>query len=272
MSDLDQLLDQILGRSCAPGDGLDSQAWRHLHESGLDRVGIREPIGGVGGDVVDAGQVVIRTAQAGLISPLRETLFPVAKLAELRDEPLADGVPTLADQRMDNLNAEQLRTVQLWHALGVAAHSLGVIRGAVDLATSYVGVRHQFGRPLTSHQVVRHQMAVIVSEMCACEAAVSHALAHACGRHPDDRALRLAAASAKIQTARTSTVIARIAHQVHGAIGMTAEHPLHHFTSQLRTLPREAGGPEEWSRTVFDLVQSGAETDLWDALGAQNRY
>ncbi|MFC7362454.1 acyl-CoA dehydrogenase family protein [Nocardioides astragali] len=272
MSDLDELLDQILGRSCAPGDGLDSRAWRHLTESGLDRVGIPEHLGGVGGDLVDAGDIVIRTAQAGLISPLRETLFPVAKLAELRDHAIPEGVIALDDYQVKDLSPAHRQAVRLWHALGVAAHSLGAIRGAVDQATSYVAIRHQFGRPLASHQVVRHQIASIVSELCACEAAVSHALAQAGSSRANTESVALAIASAKIQTARSSTRVARTAHQVHGAIGMTAEHPLHYFTTQLWTLPREAGGPELWSQRVYDLVHSPGQADLWAALCAQHQF
>ena len=268
MNDLDDLLEQILRRSCAPGDGVHSDAWRHLTESGLDRVGLPERLGGVGGDLADAAGVVILTAQAGLLSPLRETLLPVAKLAELRDEPLAAGVVSLDGTSPVDLSPQDLRTVQLWHALGVAAHTLGVIRGVVDQSASYVNVRQQFGRPLSAYQVVRHQIATIVSDLCACEAAVSHALHVA--EVGAAEALELAIASAKIQTARSATHVARVAHQVHGAIGMTAEYPLHHFTSQLWTLPREAGGPEEWSRRVYDVVQAAGDGDLWQVLSAQH--
>jgi acyl-CoA dehydrogenase len=267
MSDLAALLDQILGRTCTAGDTVESTAWKHLTESGLDRVGIPEQLGGVGGDVLDAAEVVVRTAQAGLISPLRETLFPAAELARICGHPLPEGVVVLDRNQLDGLAPGPRRRVELWHALGVAAHSLGLVRAAVDQASSYVVLRRQFGRPLADHQVVRHQIATIVSHLCACETAVWQAVqsARATGTDatPD---LEIAIASAKIQTAVSSAQVARVAHQVHGAIGMTAEHPLHHFTTQLWALPREAGGPEHWSRRVYTIVQTKHHADLWTAL------
>jgi len=56
------------------------------------------------------------------------------------------------------------------------------------------------------------------------------------------------------------------AHQLHGAIGMTREYPLHHFTRRLRAWSFEWGtGPQCGQEIGALAVRSGAER-LWPLL------
>ena len=61
-------------------------------------------------------------------------------------------------------------------------------------------------------------------------------------------------------------VVARLAHQVHGAIGFTQEHKLHHLTRRLWAWRDEAGSELHWSRVLgTELLARGAD-GLWPAL------
>ena len=343
MSDLEQLLDQILGKAHEhAGEGIDGPAWERLVETGLSRVGIGEPSGGSGGDLRDAAVVTVRAAEAGLGVPLAEALFPVAHLAARTSALVPGGIVTaagldtvaaapvgggirftatcravpwgavadelwllaplgtgeaaftrlargawaatpgtnLAGEPRDDvtvstfvggdqvvlLAAEAVEELALTAALGRSCQLLGALRAGLRLAAEYAEVRHQFRQPLAAHQVVRHALAGLTGEVAAAEAAVSQALDRWPGPGaPFDAAATLAVAAAKIQTSRGATRAGRLTHQLHGAVGVTAEHPLHHFTTRLWSWRHEAGPAAHWAGRVTRLVR---RTDPWTALTA----
>lgn len=348
MSDLDDLLDQILGR---PGDhvgaSVEDAAWAALTETGLTRVGIAETLGGSGGDLADAATVTSKIAEAGLITPCAETLFPIAHIAAVTGRPVPPGVVALvspapgtctvegdgyrvevsgahaawaaqADElwlvatldgdtavlarlrpgqwtatparnlageprdrvdiatvlprdAVDLLPATMAAELRLLGALGRSCQSLGALRACLRLSHEYVLVREQFGTPLAAHQVVRHAVARMAEEVAAAETAVGHAVSRmpAAGRSPDTAAT-IAVGAAKIQTATSATRVARAAHQLHGAIGLTAEHPLHHFTTPLWSWRDEYGSADDWSAELATLVRTAYTGDLWAVLTGQN--
>jgi acyl-CoA dehydrogenase len=61
-------------------------------------------------------------------------------------------------------------------------------------------------------------------------------------------------------------VVARLAHQVHGAIGFTQEYRLHHLTRRCWSWRDEAGGEATWSRFLGAGLLADGPDGLWPAL------
>ena len=69
----------------------------------------------------------------------------------------------------------------------------------------------------------------------------------------DDRCERL----------RAADVAARIAHQVHGAIGFTHEYVLHDFTRRLWAWRDEFGGLAFWAQRLGKAALAAGGDGLW---------
>ena len=63
--------------------------------------------------------------------------------------------------------------------------------------------------------------------------------------------------------ARTAT---GIAHQVHGAMGFTAEYRLHHFTRRLLQWRSESGNDRYWADKLGAMVAAKGPDGYWPLL------
>lgn len=148
-------------------------------------------------------------------------------------------------------------------ALSRALLITGALERVLIQCLDHVRERHQFGRPLASFQVIQHDIATLVGEVAAATASADLALA-AAGTADEVRY----AGMAKVRTGDAATRCARIAHQIHGAIGFTDEHRLRHATRRLWAWRDEHGGETEWAEIVGrDLSQLGTER-FWDRLSS----
>ena len=64
------------------------------------------------------------------------------------------------------------------------------------------------------------------------------------------------AAVAKFRAGQASVQVCQIAHAIHGAIGVSAEHVLHQHTSRLRAWRLSHGGDAWWARKLGQFVCS----------------
>ena len=148
---------------------------------------------------------------------------------------------------------------------GALARSLlmaGALERALDLAAGYARERVQFGRRIGQFQAIQQELARFAAEVAAAVAAALSA-AGAMEREAD---VTLAVASAKIRTAEAAHAGALIAHQVHGAIGVTDEYPLHHATLRLWSWREEYGNEAHWAARLGGITQKRGADLLWPAL------
>jgi acyl-CoA dehydrogenase len=147
-------------------------------------------------------------------------------------------------------------------ALARALLMAGALERALELAVGYAQERVQFGRRIGQFQAIQQQLARLAAEVAA---AVASALS-AAGAMERDADVTLAVASAKIRTAEAAHAGALIAHQVHGAIGVTDEYPLHHATLRLWSWREEYGNEAHWAARLGGLTQKRGADMLWPAL------
>jgi acyl-CoA dehydrogenase len=196
--------------------------------------------------------------RACLVDAGAAQLVAGANLAgEPRDTVLIDGARPAAVAAADSGIRDQLHRAG---ALARASQIAAATERMLDLATGYCRQRRQFGRELAQFQAVQQQLALLAAETLAARAAVQRALALALlgpGPWPLEPV-----AVAKVRTSLAATAASRIAHQLHGAIGLTAEHALHRFTVPAWSWREEYGTERHWSAAL--IADCGPH--LWPSL------
>ncbi|MFJ8929848.1 acyl-CoA dehydrogenase family protein [Streptomyces sp. NPDC102364] len=155
-------------------------------------------------------------------------------------------------------------------ALLRSAALLGAAEGAYELTAAHVSQREQFGAPLLKIPAVAAHLATMRVHLLQAEAALNHARDTYRADTATATPVRLtaAAATARITAAATSTEVARSAHQLHGALGITAEYPLHRYTRRLWAW-RDTPVPQQAETAALGrLAVAAGEATLWDVLTA----
>ena len=154
-------------------------------------------------------------------------------------------------------------------ALARAAQLRGAMEQVLAMSMRLAQEREQFGRPLARFQAIQHHLAAIAGEVAASGAAVDAA---------ERAGTPFAFAAAKARASQAAGTVARLAHQVHGAIGYTAEHDLHHWTKRLWAWRDEFGSEAHWwsvlgekaayggAEALWPIVVSGGEGVLWPTM------
>jgi acyl-CoA dehydrogenase len=151
-------------------------------------------------------------------------------------------------------------------ALGRAQLLAGASRAALAGSVRYAGERIQFGRPIGRFQAVQQQLALAAAEVAAAAAAAAAAADTATADGFGAPSTRFAVAAAKARTGEAAGVVARIAHQVHGAIGFTREHDLRLATTRLWAWREEDGSDGEWNADVGAAVLAAGPDALWPLI------
>ena len=147
-------------------------------------------------------------------------------------------------------------------AVGRLALMAGAARRALEMSLAYASERHQFGRSIGKFQSVQQQMAVMAGEVLLCKVAAESA-----ARALDEgTSWELAVPAAKVSAGQAAGTVARITHQIHGAIGFTEEHDLRHSTTRIWSWREEFGSVGQWALQLGALVVAAGPDGLWPLL------
>ena len=194
---------------------------------------------------------------------------------------LTDGTVTLAPDV--NVAGEQRDTIDLGDATGRelvgaptvaavrdrlgllwAAALTGVMRGAYNKTRDHVRVREQFGAPLIKISAVASAVATFKTQLLLAETAVAKAVDALDGA--DGGADMASVASARIVAASGATEAARLAHQLHGAMGVTQEDGLHRLTTRLWAWQDAVTSERQWAILLGEAAIDGGEELVWSDL------
>ena len=133
-------------------------------------------------------------------------------------------------------------------AFACAAQQIGATDHLVEMAVAYAGQREQFGVPIGSFQAVKHMLADVKVALEYARPVVYRA-AHAVARGLAERSVHVS--MAKLVASQAALRGARVALQVHGAIGYTWEQDLHIWMRRAWSLEMA------WGRSAFHRKRVG---------------
>ncbi len=142
----------------------------------------------------------------------------------------------------DALGEGSADTLVRWWRLALAVEAVGTMAACLEVTTSYLSQRRQFGRTIGSFQAVQHRLAELAIQIEASRWLVREAAFQGAPAEGVATASAYALAAAGQVFAET--------HQLSGAIGFTREHDLHVFSMRLQALRIEMGGVAEHRRAV----------------------
>jgi acyl-CoA dehydrogenase len=142
--------------------------------------------------------------------------------------------------------------------------TIGVLDAAAALSVQHTRQRVQFGRPLSTFQSVQQSLAGMAGEIERARAAVELAVAAAAEHGFDSAYTEYAVTVAKVAVGRAVGPVTTVAHQLHGAIGVTSEHPLWLFTLRAQSWTSDYGTTNDFARRLGRLAL--AAEDPWDLV------
>jgi alkylation response protein AidB-like acyl-CoA dehydrogenase len=147
--------------------------------------------------------------------------------------------------------------------LARSAWLVGAGRRVIDLAAAHARDRQQFGQPIGNFQGVAHPLAMSTAELGAAIDLARLAAIHLDADDPD--AARLAAA-ARLTATDAALTAAYASHQVHGAVGFSAERGLDRWSAAIRQMSHHPPA----SSTAL-LATASAHTPGSSRQGANHR-
>lgn len=180
--------------------------------------------------VLDGDGVRVIAVTPEMVDPV-ETLFAYP-YGRLRDPGAATGT------RLEGDAATAL--VRRWR-LAIAAEAAGLMQSALDTVLEHVKTRVAFGRPLGGFQAIQHRLAMAAETT---QSTKWLALRAAYSDTEQDCAVAACFAQDRIPAFTYDL------HQFSGAMGLTLEYPLHHWSYRLRALLGELGGSSAQARAA----------------------
>ena len=196
--------------------------------------------------------VVAPDGQGGVVAALADSQqFDVVRrgsnlAGEPRDDLAFDDAEVIASSASGTLSLLQERC-----ALLLTARLVGAMQRCCELTVEYAHEREQFGRQIAKFQAVQHDLVRMVEETCLATVLVDAAASF--WDQPGfetDRRRTLVTTAAAVAAVRASRLVGATAHQLHGAIGLTAEYPLHQHSRRLHAWRSELLAIEDWPQAL----------------------
>ena len=249
----------------AAGGTAAGRAWAHAERAG-DRLRLRAELPYVAwGSAASAVAVVVSDGGGELVAALDPSSAEIVAGRNLAGEPrdLLRFDVEVPPGRWATASPGAAFELRLRGALARSLAMSGAAATALAMTLRYARERVQFGRPIARFQAVQHAIAELAVEVEAMRASADAAVAACAHSGFGSASARIAVAAAKVQAGRGGAVVARVAHQVHGAIGTTREHPLHRVTTRLWAWRDDFGSERAWQD---DLAGATLGADPWEAI------
>jgi isovaleryl-CoA dehydrogenase len=150
---------------------------------------------------------------------------------------------------MSGLNTERLV---------LAAQSVGLTQGALDLSVAYARERRQFGQPIADFQLIQGKLATVYSELQA-----ARALTYLAAKAADaglGRELNTQAAAAKLLASELAMRATIEAVQIFGGYGYTTEYPVERLMRDAKIGTIGGGTSEVMQHIIGKALAGGAPT------------
>ena len=115
-------------------------------------------------------------------------------------------------------------------AVGKCCEMVGCIQQALDMTVEYAKERKQYDRPIGSFQVIQHYCADMVTDVDSTRLSTYQAAWLVSENLPCTQEVAIAKAYAGQACQR----VMALAHQIHGAIGVTIDHDLQYYTRRAK--------------------------------------
>jgi len=115
-------------------------------------------------------------------------------------------------------------------AVGKCCEMVGNIQRVLEMTVDYAKERKQFGQHIGSFQVIQHYCADMATDVDAARFGTYRAAWMLSGGLPCTKEVAIA----KAWIGQASQRVLALAHQIHGAIGVTIEHDLHYYTRRAK--------------------------------------
>jgi acyl-CoA dehydrogenase len=203
--------------------------------------------------------VLVRRGAELAVALVAATGLPISQSTSLAGEPRDDvSFDGVVPEAVQLTVVDQDQLVSFGAAVRLQQMA-GALEKILEQSVQYALDRSQFGRPIAKFQAVQHNLATLAGEAAAASAAAD-AAAEACAL-PQIAISEIAIA--KVRGGEAAGTGAAIAHQVHGAMGFTYEHSLHHATRRLWAWREEFGNEAVWAARLGRMVAERGADELW---------
>ncbi len=146
------------------------------------------------------------------------------------------------------------RALAAWGAAARCAELVGIGQRVLEMTVDYAKERTAFGQPIGAFQAVQHHCADMAADILASRAITREAVWCV------DAGDAAAGETVAVAKAWVSDAVARacaLGHQVHGAIGFTAEHDLHLLARRARVAELDFGDGAWHRGQLADVIGLG---------------